>query len=115
MLGLAFDSCHPFNLELSFDHCILNMSSFYNLNLSKTPFISCHLEEVDFAGCNLSGAKIKQCQLAGAIFSKSNLNKADLRHSSNYTIDPDDTKIKGAHFSLPEVLTLLASYNIKID
>lgn len=115
LLGLAFDTCNPFNLELAFDRCILSMSSFYKTNMSKTPFISCQLEDVDFVECNLTEAKLSQCQLAGATFSRSKLIKADFRESINYSIDPNENQIKGALFSQPEVLSLLEVFNIKID
>lgn len=115
MLGLRFDECNDFGLELFFENCQLKHSSFYELKLKKTVFRNSQLEEVDFAGCDLSEAVFDNCDLKGAVFDRTTLVKTDFRTSINYSFDPEINKIKKAKFSLPEVLGLLGKYDIVIE
>lgn len=115
LLGLRFDDCNPFMLEVQFENCILDLSSFYALNLKKTCFQGCQLHEVDFVEADLSESKFNNCDLQGALFERTNLQKADLRSASNYRIDPADNQIKKAKFSWPEASVLLDKYDITIS
>ena len=58
---------------------------------------------------------IKNCDLSKANFLNTNLEKADLRGSLNYIIDPERNKVFGAKFSLSEISGLLDKYGIQID
>ncbi|MGG7552402.1 pentapeptide repeat-containing protein [Chryseobacterium arthrosphaerae] len=78
-------------------------------------FINSKLIEVDFTECDLSHAVISNCDLSGATFDHSNLEKADLRTSVNYSIDPALNRLKKAKFSLSEVYGLLYKFDIEID
>ncbi len=115
LLGLRFDDCNPFLLEFRFEDSILDLSSFYGLNLKKTHFKGCQLNEVDFVGTDLSESKFDDCDLQGALFERTNLQKVDFRSASNYRIDPDDNQIKKAKFSWPDVAVLLEKYDISIS
>jgi uncharacterized protein YjbI with pentapeptide repeats len=70
---------------------------------------------MDFTGCDATGAVFDQCNFAGATFENTILEKADLRSSCNYFIDPEANRIKKARFSLSQVSGLLAKYGIEID
>lgn len=115
MLGLQFFECKQFLLSFEFDECLLDYASFYNVQMPKTKFLNCSLKEVDFIQANLSGGKLTNCQLAGALFENTNLEKADLRGSAGYQIDPNQNNIKKALFSMSDVLELLYRLDIKIS
>jgi len=115
LLGIRFDLCNVFGLDMNFESCQLDFSSFFQLKLPGKSFRSCSLKECDFIACDLSKANFQDCQLQGALFEETQLRQADFRGAVNYLIDPDKNSIKGAHFSNPEVLSLLAKYQIKID
>jgi len=53
--------------------------------------------------------------LAGAIFENTILEKADFRTSLNYSIDPENNRIRKAKFSILEISGLLDKYDIEID
>jgi hypothetical protein len=53
--------------------------------------------------------------LTGARFENTIIEKADLRTSYNYSIDPENNRIKKAKFSLAQIAGLLDKYNIEID
>jgi uncharacterized protein YjbI with pentapeptide repeats len=115
MLGLHFADCEPFLFEVAFDHCTLNLSSFYKRKLAKTRFTNCSLKEADFSEADLHNAVFNNCDLAGAVFDNTNLEKADLRTAHNFSIDPEKNRIKKARFSANGIAGLLGKYDIVIE
>lgn len=115
LLGLRFEQCNPFLLELDFDRCVLNLASFYRLKLKNTHFSHCSLHEVDFFGADLSNAVFDGCDLRGAIFDATTLERADFLNAYNYIIDPEKNRIKKAKFSQAGLAGLLARHNIVIQ
>ncbi|MCB9252666.1 MAG: pentapeptide repeat-containing protein [Flavobacteriales bacterium] len=114
MLGLHFDDCNQFGLSFRFDSCILNMSSFFQCQLSKTVFKNTQFVEADLEECNLSECIFENCDFNKAVFNRTNITGADLSTSINYHIDPEVNQIAGASFSLPDVLSMLNKYGIRI-
>lgn len=115
MLGLHFDDCNQFGLSFSFDNCLLNHSSFVTTRLKKTIFRNSSLQETDVTECDLTGAIFYNCDLSKSSFHHTILEKADLRTSFNYSIDPEMNRLKKAKFSMPAVIGLLDKYDIDID
>jgi fluoroquinolone resistance protein len=115
MLGLRFDTCNDFGLSFSFTNCQLNHSSFYKSHIVKTVFKDSQLEDVDFAEADLTASIFDNCNLLQAIFDRTILEKADLRTSYNYFIDPEVNQIKKAKFSVDGLVGLLAKYDIIIE
>ncbi|GGH13621.1 pentapeptide repeat-containing protein [Sphingobacterium alkalisoli] len=115
MLGMRFDLCNPFNLSFTFHNCLLDHSSFYKTVVKKTIFQTCELKEVDFEQCNLTQSVFDNCNLLHSKFFQSILEKVDFRSAYNYTIDPDNNKLKKAKFSLVGVPGLLEKYDININ
>ncbi|MCF8253483.1 MAG: pentapeptide repeat-containing protein [Bacteroidia bacterium] len=115
MLGVHFDNCHEFLLELNFENCQLDHSTFYKLKLKKIIFDTCSLQDVDFSEADLSQACFLECNLSGAIFDRTILEKADFRTATNYSLDPETNRIKKAKFSSTGLAGLLQKYEIEID
>lgn len=115
MLGLRFDTCSEFGLSFSFDGCQLSHSSFYKTKIKKTVFKNSQLQEIDFAESDMTGAILDNCNLERATFDQAILEKADLRTSYNYSIDPEITRIKKAKFSILGIAGLLEKYDIEIE
>jgi len=113
-LGLHFEDCSDFLFSVSFDNCILNLSSFYKRKLKKIIFKNTSLQEVDFTEADLSLAQFDNCGLRGATFVATILEKADFRNAHNYAIDPELNRIKKAKFSLGGIAGLLNKYDIEI-
>jgi uncharacterized protein YjbI with pentapeptide repeats len=114
MLAMHFEDCSPFGLSFTFADCALQHSSFIKAKIPKTRFIRCHLAETDFTECDLTGAVFDRCDLNRSKFSHTNIEKADFRTSVNYSIDPEQNRLKKARFSLPDVAGLLDKYDIEI-
>ena len=115
LLGLNFDECSAFMFSASFEDCVLNMSSFYKMNIKGTKFVNTSLQEVDFRQANCTSCLFAGCDMGGALFDKSNLDRADFRTAYNYAFDPVSNRVKKAKFSLPEVVGLLCRFDIDIE
>jgi fluoroquinolone resistance protein len=115
LLGLNFASADPFLFEASFEGCIMQLVSFYKLKLKNFRFTNCQLRDADFAEADLTGASFKECDLANAVFDNTILEKADLRSAYNYTIDPEQNRLKKAKFSKEGLAGLLYKHNIDIE
>lgn len=115
LLGVNFEHCSAFTFSVGFDNCLLNLSSFYKLGLKKTVFKSSSLHEVDFTETDLSAAVFDNCDLSRAVFNGTKLEKADLRTATNYSIDPENNRIRKAKFSAGGIAGLLNKYEIEID
>ncbi len=115
VIGVLFGECNPFLLNLRFEGCQLNLSSFYDLNLKNTTFKNCLMHEVDFTETVLVNASFDQCDLLNAHFERTDLQKADFRTAENYSFDPELNKLKGARFSLDGLPGLVQKYGIKVS
>ena len=115
LMGLHFDHCSTLLFSVVFDHCNLNLSSFYQLNLRRCRLKECSLQEADFAGADLSGIALDGCDLHGATFENCNLEKTDFRNALNFSIDPEVNRMKKARFSMTGLPGLLGKYGLEIE
>ncbi|MBK7433780.1 MAG: pentapeptide repeat-containing protein [Chitinophagaceae bacterium] len=115
MTGLHFEQCNQYGFEAHFEHCILQLASFTEMKIPETTFSHCDLSEVDLTGSQFPGSTFDHCNLSGAIFENSNLEKADLRTSWGFQIDPEKNRIRKAKFSQAGLPGLLARYDIEIE
>ncbi|MFP9116021.1 pentapeptide repeat-containing protein [Flavobacterium sp. RHBU_3] len=115
LLGLNFSGCDPFLFSVSFDHCPMDLASFYKMKLKGTKFIHCDLSEADFTEADLTGACFDHCNLENAVFDRTVLEKADLRSAYNFAICPESNRIKKARFSRDNIEGLLHKYKIDIE
>ncbi len=113
--GINFFTAKKSLLSVNFDSCLIRHSSFAELKLAKIKFVGCELHNVDFSDSNLSEADFSNTTFEDCVFRNTDLTKADFRTASGYYIDPTQNKIRGAQFSSPEVLNLLASFDIRIE
>ncbi|MGZ3652709.1 MAG: pentapeptide repeat-containing protein [Bdellovibrionota bacterium] len=114
LMGVNWAMCSSV-AHLTFEDCVLDLSAFVGLDLRKSVIRNCRARETDFADANLSEANCQGTDFAGARFSRTNLTKADFRRALNYTIRPDDNKLKKARFSLPEATLLLHGLDIVLE
>lgn len=112
VLGVQFEHIKSLAFGVNFEACALNYTTFYQLNLTKCQFNDCELKGVDFSEADLSGILFTNNQLAEATFEATNLEKTDLRGSTNYLISPTKNKVQGAKFSLTEISGLLHEFGV---
>ena len=115
MMGLFFEQCKPFGLEIRFEDCTLDFSSFHAVQLPGTAFERCRLIDADLAEADLSDCVFTECDLRGALFDHTNCENTDFSTAVNLTLDPDENRIRGAKFSLFGLPGLLSKYEIEIQ
>jgi uncharacterized protein YjbI with pentapeptide repeats len=93
----------------------LNYSAFIGLKLEKIRIKDCISREVDFSDANLEQADFGGTELENAIFRNSNLAGANFVGAKNYFISPQNNRLKGAKFSLPEAMSLLYGLEIVLE
>lgn len=115
MLGVDFSPCKQIGFDVRFKETKLDYSIFSTLKISKTSFVKCSLIQCDFTECDLSKSIFTECDLSLATFGWTNLEGADLSTARNYTISVKNNRVKKAKFSLPDVIGLLADFEIEIE
>ena len=83
LMGLRFEDLDDFGLELEFEGCFLDYSTFIQMNLKNIGFKSCSLKEVDFTEADASNVLFKECDLVRAVFHRTDLTKADFTSAKN--------------------------------
>ena len=73
------------------------------------------MQEVDFTETILTKSVFDHCDLRGAIFETSNLEKSDFRTAFNYSINPENNKLKGGKYRKENITGLLNKYKIVIE
>jgi fluoroquinolone resistance protein len=102
-------------LSFSFENCVLNFSSFYQLKVKKTQFKDCKLQEVEFIAADFTGSVFLNCDLTHSRFENTILERVDFRTAYNFSIDPELNKISKAKFSQSGIAGLLDKYQIEIE
>lgn len=115
MIGIDFTKCAPMLFRVAFNKCVLNLCNFSTLRLTDTVFKGCTLREVDFVEANLTKSNFSDSDLKGAIFNKNDLRGANFIGTTGYLINPLNNKIQKAKFGIPEVISLLSVFDIKIE
>ncbi len=80
-----------------------------------TLFKNSQLQGIDFTETDLTSAVFDNCDLSQAIFDLSILEKADFRTAYNYSINPENNRLKKAKFSVLGLSGLLDNYDIEIE
>ena len=113
--GINFFTAKRTFLSVKFERCLIRYSSFAELTLNSTSFEYCTLEHVDFADAKLVSTKFNGATFNECVFKNTDLTKADFREARGYQIDPTLNKLTKARFDLPEAISLLAGFNIRLD
>lgn len=101
--------------SINFFGCVLNYSAMIGLTFEKIRIKDCIAREVDFSDANLEQADFGGTELEKAIFRNSELAGANFIGAKNYFISPQNNRLKGARFSLPEAMSLLYGLEIVLE
>jgi len=85
------------------------------LKLPGCEFIKCNVKECYFLNTNLSSSDFSGSDLLLSEFNDCNLSKCDFSNATNYSFDLKKNVVKGAKFSVPEVMELLRYFEIEIE
>ena len=91
------------------------MCDFSTLKMKRSKFIECIIHKTDFVNADLAESDFSGSHLNGSKFHHTLLEKANLTGAIRYYIDPANNRLKQARFSYPDVLSLLAPFEIKVE
>ena len=114
LLGISFEVCNPLGLNVRFERCNLEASTWQEMDVRGFQFYECKLQYTDFTAANCEGVKFAQCDLLQAVFERTNLKKADFRTAEQWTLDPAANQVKGAVFSECELKGLLQLWGLDL-
>ena len=114
IVGLVLFKCSQASFDLVFTSCVLSYCNFTDVSMKKNLFHECTLRESYFQNTFLVEAKFTDCSFESSVFNNCDLRKSSFVNSDGYCIDPRDSRIEKAHFSVPGVLGLLAPFDIEI-
>jgi len=115
LLGVIFATINAFLIDWKFNACRIELCDFGGLDMRNSKFFECAIRETDFINSNLAGSDFGNSDLRSSKFQNTNLEKVNFVGAKNYYIDPTQNKLKKAKFSQPEVLFLLAGFDIEIE
>ncbi|MDQ3111488.1 MAG: pentapeptide repeat-containing protein [Bacteroidota bacterium] len=115
LTGIDFTPCNDFLFTVSFTSCQMDYVAFQRKKMRKTLFNECSIKESHFTDVDLGESVFDQCELGGTFFQDNNLEKADFRTARNFTIDPEQNKMKKAKFSAGGLEGLLGKYGIEVE
>jgi len=115
LLGIRFATIDTLLITWIFKESIITICDFSYLDIKESKFLKCEMKEVDFINTNLIGADFNGSSLPLCKFHNTNLEKANFLGALNYYINPIENKLKQAKFSYPDVLSLLDTFEIKIE
>ena len=115
LLGIVFATINSMLTRWIYKKCAIVLCNFENMDIRNSRFLECVIRETDFINTNLAGSDFSDSDLYGSKFHNTNLEKANLVGAKNYYINPTCNKLKQARFSNPDVLSLLDTFEIKIE
>ena len=115
LTGVDFSPCNDFLFSVNFTSCLLDYSAFQRKKMKKTKFKDCSIKESHFTDVDLTESGFENCDLLNTFFQQNNLEKTDFRTARNFTIDPEQNKMKKAKFSVLGLPGLLGKYDVVIE
>ncbi len=98
-----------------FDHCVLNHSVFFGLNLQGIKMSNCSAINTNFEETDFSRADCTKSDFKNAHFNHTNLTETNFKGAVNYTISSQTNTLKKTRFSLPEAISLLYNLDIVLE
>lgn len=114
IIGIEFYKCDKTLFSLQLQHCIAMSCNFSEMKMKKSSFQGSKIIECYFDGTQLMESNFRETDLQRTIFRHCDLSQADFSEAKNYSIDPQSNILRKALFTLPEALSLLNFFDIKI-
>jgi fluoroquinolone resistance protein len=103
---------YVFAKPVDFVGCVLNHSTFMEVNLKNALITKCIAKDVSFEGADLSHANCTFTDFSDSRFLRTNLTETDFTDATNYSIAANLNTLRKTKFSLPEAMSLLYSLDI---
>lgn len=121
LLGVQFDGSKLLGIdwtklrqpmEFSFMDCKLDGGSFLRMSLPGLSMLTCSAHDCEFSEAKLIKGVFSGSDFSGSKFSGADLSASDFSEALNYSINPNQVKLKKAIFSFPEAAALLNHLDI---
>lgn len=116
LVGVNWTDSHwaknQFLKPVDFIDCVINYSTFIELNLKKIQMVGCTARDVDFGDADLTQANCRGTDFSNSRFWHTNLTEADFTGALNYSIAVNSNTLKKTKFALPEAMSLLYGLDI---
>ncbi len=115
LLGLQFDQCNPIGIAFTFTGCNLNNTSFFKVKAIGTKFQKCQMHEADFSQSDIRKSTFEDTDLLHAKFDQTNLEEVSFSTAYNYTLQPENNRLKKTRFSQSGIAGLVIHHSIIIE
>ena len=115
LTGMNFTEVSEYGFGPDFSECMLDSCVFYDNTLNKDRFLNSTLRNTDFTNCRMKNTDFSGSRFQSVTVLGCNLEGADFRSASGYSIDPSANKLKGARFSLPEAASFLKYIGVSLE
>lgn len=112
--GVRFDAVDALIVTIGFSSSTLDVCDFTGMNLKGISIKESRVRECFFEDADLSESVLTDSDFEKTRFFHTDMQKSDLRGSFNLDIDPTQNNVKGACFSYPGVMGLLAPFEVRI-
>jgi fluoroquinolone resistance protein len=115
LAGVDFSTVTRMTFDVSFEESELSWCVFTDRPWRKAKIRNSRLRECEFETCDMGDADFWGSSFPGSRFTRCTLRGADFRNATEYAFDPRENHVKGARFSLPDVVSLLSPFDIRIQ
>lgn len=115
LVGPNFGAVDPLAFGLRLEGCVLRYVNFSQLRWRQAAVVDCEVVDCDFRGAQMPQADFRRSRFRNTRFSGADLTGADFRGAEGYDLDLRTEKLKGAAFSHPEAMNLLAPFGLKLE
>jgi uncharacterized protein YjbI with pentapeptide repeats len=112
LMGIDWSGVRGIAFSVSFEGCTLSHSTFADLKMQGAVIRDCKAHEVAFMGVDLSKALFAGTDLHGARFMDTVLVDTDLSEAVNYSISPQQNRLRRTKFSEEAVLALASELGV---
>lgn len=114
MVGADFMKLNQFSTDIHFIKSQLDYANFSGIKLVNTSYKECKIKEASFDNADISKSIFERCDLHRTSFIGTNLEKVDFSSAFNFSINPNQCKLKKAIFSESGLRGLVDHLNIEI-
>lgn len=115
LLGMPFGECNQFGFNPDFSGCLIESCMFLDMKLIKKELHNNHFRNTDFMNCDLREVSFSGSRFEKTQFGHCDLRDADFREAKDYSLNPEDNKVKGSKHRLPGALSFLPFLGIDLE
>ncbi len=113
-VGIDWSGKFKYKLEINFEGCVINLSSFAEVTLKNFILKDCTAHDCDFQDASAPKGNFTGTDLKGSQFLRTDLREANFTNARNYIINPLTNKIAKGTYSVPDAYSFLDLLGINL-